>query len=165
MPPSAIFYSDTLVPCATNGILNWSGLPNSRVPLRFIGHKSDEDTNDHDRVCYSTYSRLLLNDYRPQRVSWFNKGEVDIVVGVVRSLLAEAQTSIPPLSPEEIGIMAPWREQVRLLREELRKADFHAVDVGTVEVCRRFFFLLQNVLAGFWAFFSKTVTDCSSLPD
>jgi len=53
MPPSAIFYSDTLVPCATNGVLKWSGLPNFRVPLRFIGHKSDEDTNDHDRVRFS----------------------------------------------------------------------------------------------------------------
>lgn len=64
MPPSAIFYSDTLVPCATNGVLKWSGLPNSRIPLRFIGHKSDEDTNDHDRVrlfCF-IYLWRLLND-------------------------------------------------------------------------------------------------------
>lgn len=60
---------------------------------------------------------------------------------MVKSLLAEAQTSTPPLRPEEIGIMAPWREQVRLLREELRKADFHAVDVGTVEVGRKFLVL------------------------
>jgi hypothetical protein len=78
----------------------------------------------------------------PQRVSWFNKGEVDIVVEVVKSLIAEAQTSVPSLRPEEIGIMAPWREQVRLLREELRTAGFHAVDVGTVEVGRRSFFVL-----------------------
>jgi len=75
-------------------------------------------------------------------VSWFNKGEVDIVVNVVKSLLAEAQSSVPPLRPDEIGIMAPWREQVRLLREELRKADAHAVDVGTVEVGFCFCFFL-----------------------
>ena len=76
------------------------------------------------------------------------------MVGVVRSLLAEAQTSVPPLRPEEIGIMAPWREQVRLLREELRKADFHAVDVGTVEVGRRSLFLLRRYVGGLD--FSKT---------
>jgi superfamily I DNA and/or RNA helicase len=29
--------------------------------------------------------------------------------------------------------MAPWREQVWKLREELRKERLHAVDVGTVE--------------------------------
>lgn len=134
MPPSAIFYNDTLEPCATNGILNWSGLPNSRLPLKFIGHQSNEDTDDHDQVrSFPFYLMSVIHDCL-QRVSWFNKGEVDIVLKAVKSLLAEAHTSVPPLRPEEIGIMAPWREQVRLLREELRKADFHAVDVGTVEV-------------------------------
>lgn len=78
------------------------------------------------------------------------------MVGVVRSLLAEAQTSVPPLRPEEIGIMAPWREQVRLLRDGLRKVDFHAVDVGTVEVSRRFSSLLGKCVGrGFGLGFSK----------
>ena len=30
--------------------------------------------------------------------------------------------------------MAPWREQVWKLREQLRKESLNAVDVGTVEV-------------------------------
>jgi hypothetical protein len=143
MPPSAIFYGDTLQPRAANGILNWSGLPNSRVPVKFIGHQSEEDTNDHDWVrLFIWLSDASYETMAPQRVSWFNKREVEIVVEVVKSLLAEAETSKPPLRPEEIGIMAPWREQVRLLREELRKADFHAVDVGTIEVGRTSFFCL-----------------------
>ena len=42
--------------------------------------------------------------------------------------------------------MAPWREQVWKLREQLRKESLNAVDVGTVEVSAKsignaFFFL------------------------
>lgn len=66
------------------------------------------------------------------------------MIEVVKSLLSAAQTCTPPLCSEEIGIMAPWREQVRLLREELRKSDLHAVDVGTVEVRMRSLFLYDS---------------------
>ncbi len=52
----------------------------------------------------------------------------------MKSLLAEASASNPPLQPDEIGIMAPWRLQVRKLREKLREEGLHAIDVGTVEV-------------------------------
>jgi len=55
-------------------------------------------------------------------------------VDVVKSLLADPRASNPPLRPGEIGVMAPWREQVWKLRERLRKEGLHAVDVGTVEV-------------------------------
>ncbi|KAF8064102.1 P-loop containing nucleoside triphosphate hydrolase protein [Lyophyllum atratum] len=114
MPPSAIFYADSLEPCATNGTITWSGLGNPELPLMFFGHQFPEECVD-------------------ERATWYNKGEIDEVVKVITSLMLEAQACSPPLRPADIGIMAPWREQVWKLRERLRNEKLSAVDVGTVE--------------------------------
>lgn len=53
---------------------------------------------------------------------------------VIKSLLADSEKCKPRLHAKEIGVMAPWREQVWKLRERLRKEGLNAVDVGTVEV-------------------------------
>ncbi|RDB23524.1 RNA helicase Mov10l1 [Hypsizygus marmoreus] len=114
MPPSAIFYSDSLEPCATNGAISWSGLRNPELPLMFFGHEHLEECVD-------------------ERATWYNKGEIDQIVGIIKSLVQEGQASSPPLKPADIGIMAAWREQVWKLRERLRNEKLNAVDVGTVE--------------------------------
>lgn len=49
MPPSAIFYDDSLEPCAQNGTISWTGLPNSEFPLVFVGNDSDEESIDEVR--------------------------------------------------------------------------------------------------------------------
>jgi len=46
MPPSAIFYDDSLEPCALSGSVSWSGLPNPQLPLVFIGNSSEEQSVD-----------------------------------------------------------------------------------------------------------------------
>jgi len=114
MPPSAIFYDDSLEPCAQNGSVNWSGLPDPQLPLVFIGNNSEERSVD-------------------ERASWFNDGEINKVVDTITSLLAERESSIPPLQAADIGVMAPWRGQVWKIRECLRKKSLSRVDVGTVE--------------------------------
>ncbi|KAG6812687.1 hypothetical protein H0H92_001316 [Tricholoma furcatifolium] len=114
MPPSAMFYSDSLEPCASNGTVPWAKLSNPDLPMMFFGHEEQEDCVD-------------------EATTWFNKGEIDKVVEVILSLLQEAESCSPPLRPSEIGIMAPWREQVWRLRERLRNEKLNAVDVGTVE--------------------------------
>ncbi|KAK0200904.1 P-loop containing nucleoside triphosphate hydrolase protein [Desarmillaria ectypa] len=115
MPPSALFYNDTLEPCARgNGVVVWSGLPNVKIPLMFIGSTSLEECID-------------------ERETWYNTGEIDLVVSAVKSLLAEGASSVPPLAPKHIGVMAPWREQVWKLRERLREERLGQVDVGSVE--------------------------------
>lgn len=48
--------------------------------------------------------------------------------------MAEAEKCSPPLRASEIGVMAPWREQVWKLRVKLREAGLSSVDVGSVEV-------------------------------
>ncbi|KDR78399.1 hypothetical protein GALMADRAFT_245562 [Galerina marginata CBS 339.88] len=114
MPPSAIFYNDTLEPCATNGKISWSGLAKPQLPLKFIGTDSVEKSND-------------------ERASWYNPGQINVVVDVVKSLLDDPRKSDPPLRPSEISVMAPWRKQVWTLRKRLRNEGLTSVDVGTVE--------------------------------
>lgn len=115
MPPSAIFYNDSLQPFASIGTLSWSGLANPKLPLKFIGTDSVEKSTD-------------------EKASWYNPGQINIVVDVIKSLLDNPRNSDPPLRPSEIGVMAPWRKQVWTLRKRLRNEGLSAVDVGTVEV-------------------------------
>ncbi|KAJ7222278.1 AAA domain-containing protein [Mycena pura] len=114
MPPSAIFYDDSLLPCAVNGTIMWSGLPNPRLPLLFIGSEAKEECVD-------------------ERASWYNTGEIKCTVDTIVSLLAEGASSSPPLQASDIGVMSAFREQVWKIRERLRKEKLSAVDVGTVE--------------------------------
>ncbi|PPQ90281.1 hypothetical protein CVT25_013106 [Psilocybe cyanescens] len=114
MPPSAIFYNDSLQPFASIGTLSWSGLANPKLPLKFIGTDSVEKSTD-------------------EKASWYNPGQINIVVDVIKSLLDNPRNSDPPLRPSEIGVMAPWRKQVWTLRKRLRNEGLSAVDVGTVE--------------------------------
>ncbi|GAW07733.1 P-loop containing nucleoside triphosphate hydrolase protein [Lentinula edodes] len=114
MPPSAMFYNDSLEPCASNGMIAWAGLSNNKYPLMFLGCDTKDESVD-------------------ERATWFNIGEIDQIVEVISSLMSEAAKSIPPLQADEIGVMAPWREQVWKIRERLRQAGLSRVDVGTVE--------------------------------
>lgn len=114
MPPSAIFYNDTLQPCARNGKISWTGLPNPRLPLKFIGTEALEKSTD-------------------EKASWFNPGQINIIVAIIKSLLEDPRASDPPLRPGDISVMAPWRKQVWVTRKRLRNEGFSAVDVGTVE--------------------------------
>ncbi|KAJ3818044.1 P-loop containing nucleoside triphosphate hydrolase protein [Lentinula raphanica] len=114
MPPSAMFYNDSLEPSATNGLISWAGLTNNKFPLMFLGCDTKDESVD-------------------ERATWYNVGEIDRIVEVITSLMSEASKSIPPLQADEIGVMAPWREQVWKIREKLRQASLSRVDVGTVE--------------------------------
>lgn len=136
MPPSAIFYNDTLLPFARNHKIIWSGMPKPFLPLKFIGSTSPEDSSDE---VWLSFISIYSNNFEwtkkfPQRASWYNYGEIKEVVNVIKSLLSDSEKCEPRLHAKEIGVMAPWREQVWKLREQLRKESLNAVDVGTVEV-------------------------------
>lgn len=49
MPPSAIFYNDSLQPLAKNGVISWTKLRSRDMPLKFVGDPSLEDTDDEVR--------------------------------------------------------------------------------------------------------------------
>ncbi|KAG5728201.1 hypothetical protein E4T56_gene19064 [Termitomyces sp. T112] len=52
MPPSALFYNDSLEPCATNGTISWIGLKNPELPLMFFGHNLSEECVDERATWY-----------------------------------------------------------------------------------------------------------------
>lgn len=62
--------------------------------------------------------------------SWFNPGEINVVLELIQSLLHER----PDIQQKEIAVITPWREQVWRMRAKLRGEGLHGVDVGNVEV-------------------------------
>ena len=59
--------------------------------------------------------------------SWSNQEEADVVVEIAESMVQKG------VDTQSIGIMAPYRAQVVLLRGMLRAKGLGAIDVGTVE--------------------------------
>jgi superfamily I DNA and/or RNA helicase len=138
MPPSAMFYNDTLRPHAKNGTVYYAELPNPKMPLVVIGVEGRDESVDEVRgphFCFFCFRFAQVHGFPPtQRASWFNPDEIAHILSTVTTLIADSRLSSPPLQQAEIGVMAPWRAQVWKLREELRAAGLSGVDVGTVEV-------------------------------
>lgn len=63
MPPSAMFYGDTLQPCAKNGMVVWSGLTAPHLPVKFIGHNDPEATKDEARANNSYTVCMVLTHH------------------------------------------------------------------------------------------------------
>ena len=61
--------------------------------------------------------------------SWFNEGEITVVINQIQSLLLEC----PELRQQDIAVITPWREQVWRTRARLRKTGLAGIDVGNVE--------------------------------
>ena len=116
MVPAALFYDDTLEPAAQDvSLVKWGGLPNPSIPILFRGCETDED-------------------WIGEGASWFNNGEISIIVELVRSLLSEC----PNIRQDQVAVITPWREQVWRTRARLRAIDLGGVDVGNVEVSSPF---------------------------
>ncbi|KAF5336688.1 hypothetical protein D9758_015674 [Tetrapyrgos nigripes] len=148
MPPSAMFYNDSLEPYATNGFISWNKLPNNKFPLMFVGCDSKEEDVSESFIVLTwffvfvsvsrlrftiTVTNLDVVLSLMSRATWFNPGEIASVVDIILSMMKNADKCSPVLTPAQIGVMAPWREQVWKMREALRKVGLGAVDVGSVE--------------------------------
>lgn len=111
MVPAALFYNDTLIASAADvNLLQWSGLPNPRIPILFQGCDSEESWID-------------------EGASWYNDGEIREIVRIIQDLRSER----PEIKQSEIAVITPWKEQVWRLRAKLRSVSLHGVDVGHVE--------------------------------
>ena len=111
MVPAALFYNDTLIASATDvKLIQWSGLPNPRIPILFQGCETEEAWID-------------------EGASWYNTGEIASIADIILSLRAER----PDIKEEEIAVITPWKEQVWRLRTQLRNLGLRGVDVGHVE--------------------------------
>jgi superfamily I DNA and/or RNA helicase len=111
MVPSKLFYDDKLFASAPDvKLIKWSGLPNPTIPVVFRGCETEES-------------------WVHEGASWYNEGEIQHVVDVVKSLAVER----PDIRQEEIAVITPWKEQVWRIRARLRSLGYHGVDVGHVE--------------------------------
>merc|ERR1712223_411507 len=121
--PSELFYdreleakADTFV---THSMVNWSQLPNKKVPLIFHG--------------------VVGEDQREARSpSYFNPEEAAIVVQYVQDLL-ETKDAAKKVEPSEIGIISPYRRQVQKIRDLMNRKfqnkfrDWKNITVGSTE--------------------------------
>ncbi|KAF9969704.1 hypothetical protein BGZ73_007807 [Actinomortierella ambigua] len=122
MMPSHLFYNDTLVASAdtaqTHALLGHDILPNPDCPIVFIGVKGVD--------------RSSLTE----AISWRNDEEAEMVLQAIERLLHRAPDDNytgPRVSEADIGVIAPFREQVKAIRQVLRMNKLSSVNVGTVE--------------------------------
>ncbi|KAG0224345.1 hypothetical protein BGW41_005152 [Actinomortierella wolfii] len=121
MMPSHLFYNDTLVASApkseTHSLLGHDILPNPDCPIVFIGVKGID--------------RSSLTE----AVSWRNDEEAETVLQVILRLLHREDENYtgPRVYEKDIGVIAPFREQVKAIRQVLRMNRLSNVNVGTVE--------------------------------
>ncbi|KAG9084862.1 hypothetical protein FRC06_003865 [Ceratobasidium sp. 370] len=110
--PNEQFYRNELVPCAspniTNTFLNWNRLASPGFPVIFeaiTGEDMRESTSP----------------------SFFNPHEASLVKEYVEGLIPFMATT------KQIGIVTPYRAQVRKIRQLLREIGANDIDVGSVE--------------------------------
>jgi superfamily I DNA and/or RNA helicase len=116
MMPSVMFYNDTLLAKAagTESLTSWKTLPNSRIPILFHPSKGEEK---------------WIQDTE----GWYNPSEIACTTKLIKNLLQTKNTPGTVVNANEIAVIAPFREHVVHLRNELRKRKLGEVSVGTVE--------------------------------
>ncbi|KAJ3568151.1 hypothetical protein NP233_g5899 [Leucocoprinus birnbaumii] len=131
MPPSALFYNDSLVPFAKNGRVVWERLRSKRKCRS--GEKEGNGAvvvEKEDRWMECSVGKCRKGDVGGGKGTI---SEIQIVMTIVKELMDEANSCEPPLKARNIGIISPFRAQVWKLREMLREENLRDVDVGTVE--------------------------------
>ncbi|KAG9042596.1 hypothetical protein FS837_010665 [Tulasnella sp. UAMH 9824] len=112
--PNNQFYGGELEACAASSHANicvdWDELPNPKYPVIFHAIKGQD----------------LRESTSP---SWFNIEEASAVRDYVRDLWQDAQIGF---EDEQIGVITPYRAQVKKIRTVLQ-LDFPGVKVGTTE--------------------------------
>eukprot|EP00112_Aurelia_sp_Birch-Aquarium-sp1_P002862 Seg1318.2 transcript_id=Seg1318.2/GoldUCD/mRNA.D3Y31 product="putative helicase MOV-10" protein_id=Seg1318.2/GoldUCD/D3Y31 len=117
--PNELFYEKELVPCADpfkiNSLCQWKHLPTRGFPIIFHGVEGQD----------------LREGNSP---SFFNAEEAAEVVKYVRILLDEKGLGV---SPDQIGVISPYRKQTqkirKLLEKDLKRPRMSELKVGAVE--------------------------------
>lgn len=114
--PSNLFYWDTLEPEAkdTDRLAGWEGWQGRRWPVLFHDNQSLDD--------------LELPGMMEGAGGWINPGEAAVACGYAQSLVRSGL-----VTQAEVCIMSPFKSQVRVLRETIRRQDMWAVNIGPTE--------------------------------
>jgi helicase MOV-10 len=112
-----LFYNGELINCAdareSSSLLKWKELTNPSIPIFFV-HSEDQEARDHDSP------------------SWYNFAEKEIVMKIVKQLLDDSSLL---LTPNDIGIITPYRKQVQKINQlaHFMGSPYNGCKVGTVE--------------------------------
>lgn len=113
--PSSLFYSNTLIPEATQveSLQAWTGWQGRRWPVLFACNGGLDD----------------CEDIRGLGGGWLNVQEAHKAIAYARSLLSENLIS----DESEICIMSPFRAQVKLIRQYAKIAGLRRINIGPME--------------------------------
>ena len=113
--PSALFYSDTLIPEAlnTDQLESWPGWQGRRWPVLFACNGGIDDCEDIKIV----------------GGGWHNIREARKAIAFAKDLLESGHIE----QEKEICIMSPFRAQVNVLRKMARKAGFWGLNIGPMD--------------------------------
>ncbi|KAF3479919.1 uncharacterized protein GIQ15_06895 [Arthroderma uncinatum] len=131
--PSVLFYSDTLIPCATpvepdGPVPTW---PEWKSPYRWPVLFS----------CNTSLDNVEEVLHRPAGNGVYNPGEALLALHYAKSLLQHSgvlhkenpDSPALPVVPKEIAIISPFRSQVAHLRDVFRSHSLHSVNIGPLE--------------------------------
>ncbi|PNT78149.1 hypothetical protein BRADI_1g74450v3 [Brachypodium distachyon] len=110
--PSQLFYGGELIACKDDKVsstYDCIGLPNKSFPVLFIGIQGCDEREGNNP-------------------SWFNRIEASKVVNIIRTL-----TSDGDVSEADIGVIAPYRQQVVKIKKALETFEMPDLRVGSVE--------------------------------
>ena len=122
--PAKFFYEDNLFP-----IMDWQ-----KEPLQ-LTNRSDGEMDGwiaNNRVLFLSTENLKENNASNK----INYNEANSVAALVQSLLRVYEQSHTPIKASQIGIIAPYRNQIALIKQKLAEADIpnhHQISVDTVE--------------------------------
>lgn len=122
--PATAFYEKNLFPA-----LDWQS-----QPLNLIDAQQNKIEN---RVATNRMFFFCTQNIAKQEISnKINHGEAETVVMLVQSLRSVYKQSNKDFHPSRIGIIAPYRNQIALIKQKLAEAkipDFEKINVDTVE--------------------------------
>ena len=149
MTPSWLFYDDTLEPTAPASITDcFLSLPillhaaNRLLPFPILFRDvadGEEFSQDGGQSSWSNAREVETLLALVKQVLWRGGSAASSAnIGVTgdekeSAPVTDTPRQIPPLAQADVGIMAPYREQVLLIRAACRRQGLRDVNVGTVE--------------------------------
>lgn len=114
--PNRLFYHNELIPCGdslSNAFTGWEHLKTPGFPVIFH-HVVGEDTREQDSP------------------SFFNIQEIEVVMGYLKKLMGQ-RVKDKVIGEDDIGIISPYKKQVKKLQKACAKQGWHDLSVGSVE--------------------------------
>lgn len=71
--------------------------------------------------------------FKRSGTSFYNQEEIEVVMLYVDKILCKSWKS-RTLNPNDIGIVTPYREQSRMIKERCISKGYHEISVGTAEI-------------------------------